>query len=104
MESITKLDTMKSYDISESKPNLLNIIQILLVAAFFLFFMALFIFLGIQAFTTGTNFGAVINSLIPILASSALYQQSGTTIIRKIGEFKESVITTLKKIRVRSAV
>ena len=80
-----------------------NMIKVLILGTIFLSFMALFVFLGVQAFTTGTNFGAVINSLLPVLASSALYKQSNS-IRKKLSKFKEAVIISLKRLRVNSAV
>ena len=47
-----------------------NIIQILLVGSIFLMFLVVFILLGVEAFTTGTNFAAVVNSL----ADSCIYR------------------------------
>ena len=82
-----------------------TIIRLLVLMITLLILLATFVLLGITAFTTGTNFGAVINSILPVLASTALYSQGGGDIFQqKANEFRECVISAVKKVRVNRAV
>ena len=50
--------------------------RLLLFGVFVLSLVSVFVFLGVSAFTTGTNFGAVINSFLPIISSTLLAVQA----------------------------
>ena len=83
----------------------ITIIRLLVLMITLLILIATFVLLGITAFTTGTNFGAVINSILPVLASTALYSQGGGDVFRqRANEFRECVILAVKKVRVNRAV
>ena len=48
------------------------LLQLVVLSSFVLLLLFIFIFLGIEAFTTGTEFSAVINAMLPITAGGAL--------------------------------
>jgi len=54
-----------------------ELMKILLVHVIILFFMFGFIFLGIAAFTNGTTFSTIINSLLPIVSALGLGMTTG---------------------------
>ena len=65
---------------------------------------SIFLFLGVSAFTTGTTFGSVINSIIPIIASSAVFQgDAPSKIIGKASEIKNAALKAFKQMRAKSA-
>lgn len=51
-------------------PTMLTITLILI--AFVLLILFTFIFLGIESFAVGTTFGAIINSLLPLVAGGSV--------------------------------
>jgi hypothetical protein len=54
------------------------LMQLVVLSSFVLLLLMVFIFLGIEAFTTGTEFSAVINAMLPITAGGALSEASST--------------------------
>ena len=77
--------------------------RLLLFGVFVLTLVSVFVFLGVSAFTTGTNFGAVINSFLPIISSTLLFKgDAAQAMARSMTELRSSAVQALNKIRVAS--
>ena len=77
--------------------------RLLLFGVFVLSLVSVFVFLGVSAFTTGTNFGAVINSFLPIISSTLLFKgDAAQAMARSMTELRSSAVQALNKIRVAS--
>ena len=61
-------DTMKALGISKEK-----LTKLLLLSTLFLIALLSFVFVGVSAFTTGTSFSGVVNSIIPLAGTAGLY-------------------------------
>ena len=79
--------------------------SILLWGIFVLVLLSIFIFFGVSAFNTGTQFGSVVNSVLPLVASTAMFQGDvREKITEKASAIKNAALKALKKMRVKSAV
>ena len=68
-----------------------NVFKILASALIFLLLLFAFIFLGITAFTTGSTFGSIINSLLPISGGSILGKNKKIDLSKMIETIKENI-------------
>lgn len=68
---------------------------ILFAAALVLALAFVFIFLGISALTTGSSFGAVVNSALPVLAGGGAAAGDAS---EKVKEIKDKIEATVKSV------
>lgn len=64
--------------------------------AFVILLMFAFIFLGIMSMTTGSGFGAVVNSILPVLAGGGA--ASGEDPMKKLKEAGEKIEKTVMRV------
>lgn len=87
-EEMVADDAMKKVGFDER-----SLVLAIAMAAALLLLLFIFILIGIQAFTTGTSFSAVINSIIPVAASLGLSQQGS----RKESGIQNDVVVVASK-------
>ena len=68
-----------------------QIFKILFVAIVFLLLFFAFIFMGIAAFTTGSTFGSVVNSILPISGGAVMGKNKEINLDKMLDQIKEVI-------------
>lgn len=72
-----------------------NIAKVLLVAVTLLLLLFAFIFLGIAAFSTGSTFGSVINSIMPISGGAIMGKAKEINLDKLLDSIKDMILKVL---------